>query len=378
MDVTAHPSRRALAAGIIFCAAAAATTAPLCGQSDIPRMPDGKPDLSGTYDIATLTPTERPANLGERLALTDAEAEAVARQATATAAAMARASNPDRDAPPEGGNVGGYNYFWLDPGAGAIRLDGKWRTSILTDPPNGRFPPFTERGRELVQGRLELWGRRADRGPSLADRADAWWLDRPGPGPYDAAEMRPLGERCMLGFGSPAGPPALPDVYNNLKRIVQTPDHLMILAEMVHDVRVIRIGERTGLEHEPPGNPRWLGDSVGRWEGDTLVVETRNFKPGLSPLSAPGIRQNFLTSDKLRVVERFSRIDARTLRYQFTVEDPEIWTAPWSGEYPWPATDDRLFEYACHEGNYAMGNILRGARLAEREALAARGQPSGR
>jgi hypothetical protein len=331
----------------------------------VPRRHDGRPDLSGTYDIATLTPTERPEALGDRLALSDQEAAAVADRAQATYEALARSSDPDREAPPSGGNVGGYNYFWLDPGADAIRLDGKWRTSILTDPPNGRWPAMTERGRELVQGRLDMWGRRVGPGPSLADSAEAWWLDREQ-GPYDGPEIRPLGERCMLGFGSPAGPPVLPDAYNNLKRIVQTDDRVMILAEMVHDVRVIRIGG----EHEPPGNPRWLGDSVGRWEGDTLVVETRNFKPGLSPLSAPGLRQNFLTSAELRVTERFTRIDADTLRYQFTVDDPVIWTAPWSGELPWPATEDRMFEYACHEGNYAMGNILRGARLAEREARA--------
>ena len=183
-------------------------------------------------------------------------------------------------------------------------------------------------------------------------------------GPFDGPEMRPGGERCTLGFGSAAGPPVLPVVYNNLKRIVQTEDTVVIVAEMIHDARVIRIGG----EHEPGDVRSWLGDSVGRWEGDTLVVETRNFRHGESPLSTPGLRQNLVTSDQLRVVERFSRIDGETLRYEFTVEDPVVWTAPWSGEYPWPATDARVYEYACHEGNYAMGNILRGARLAEREA----------
>jgi hypothetical protein len=376
MPAPASP-RTTLSLRLAYACAAALLASPLLAASDIPRRPDGRPDLSGTYDLATLTPTERPAALGERLALSDDEAAAVEQRARAMAEAADRASDPNRSAPPAGASVGGYNFFYLDPGAGAIRLDGQWRTSILTDPKDGRWPPFTERGRALVQGRLDMWGRRVGPGPSLADRADAWWLEREGPGPYDAAEIRPLGERCLLGFGSPAGPPMLPDVYNNLKRIVQTDDHVMILAEMVHDVRVIRIADQTTGEHEPPGNPRWLGDSVGRWEGDTLVVETRNFKPGLSGLSAPGIRQNFLTSEELRVTERFSRIDARTLRYQFTVEDPVIWTAPWSGEMPWPATDDRLFEYACHEGNYSLGNILRGARLAEREAQAAESPSAG-
>ena len=340
--------------------------------SEIPRTPDGRPDLSGTYDVATLTPTQRPKNLGEQLALTDEEAAAVAKRARATDEFLSRASDPDREAPRVGGNVGGYNYFWLDPGSDSFKLDGKWRTSILTDPPDGRMPPMTARGQELMSARLDLWGRGPGPASNRANSSEAWWLDREV-GPYDGPEIRPMGERCMLGFGSAAGPPALPVVYNNLKRIVQTKDYVIILAEMVHDARIIRIG---GV-HEAPGNPRWLGDSVGHWEGDTLVVETRNFRPAQSALSAPGLRQNFVTSGDLRVVERITRIDENTLRYNFTVDDPTIWTAPWSGEYPWPATDDRVFEYACHEGNYAMGNILRGARLAEKEALEKAAATSG-
>ncbi|HVS64064.1 MAG TPA: hypothetical protein VMT85_11250 [Thermoanaerobaculia bacterium] len=364
-------SRRHLLAALATLSIAALSATAAHAQADLPRMPDGKPDLSGTYDVATLTPTERPAALGEQLALDDEEAARIARQAEARFELFARASDPDREAPPAGGNVGGYNFHYLDPGSAAIRLDGKWRTSILTDPPDGRYPPMTERGAAMRQERLDLWGRNAD---NLQDRSDAWWLEREGTGPFDGPEIRPLGERCMLGFGSPAGPPVLPVVYNNLKRVIQTRDRLVILAEMVHDARIVRIGG----EHEPPDAPRrWLGDSVGRWEGDTLVVETRNFKPGLSPLSAPGLRQNYVTSGELRVIERFSRIDADTLRYEFTVHDPVVWTAPWSGEYPWPATEDGVYEYACHEGNYAMGNILRGARLAERATRAGQVSSTG-
>ncbi len=351
-------------AALVVVLPAVALGASSSSTSDIPRTPSGKPDLSGTYDVATLTPTYRPEALGDQLELSDEQAAAIAQRAQATAEFMARNSDPNREAPPVGGNVGGYNYFWLDPGSSAIKLDGKWRTSIVTDPPNGRMPPFTEHGAKLTQDRMDMWGRNADPAKNLADRSDAWWIGRAGTGPYDSAEMRPMGERCVLGFGSPAGPPVLPVVYNNLKRVIQTEDAVMIMAEMIHDVRVIRIGG----EHDESGGPRWLGDSVGHWEGDTLVVETRGFKPGFSPLSTPGLRQNLMTSDQLRVTERFSRIDEKTLHYSFTVEDPKIWTAPWSGEYPWPATDEKVFEYACHEGNYAMGNILRGARLAEREA----------
>jgi hypothetical protein len=184
----------------------------------------------------------------------------------------------------------------------------------------------------------------------------AWWIDQPV-GPYDDPELRPLGERCLLGFGSTSGPPMLPVMYNNMKRIVQTGDHVTILVEMNHDARVVRIGG----EHPPASIRKWMGDSIGRWEGDTLVVDTTNFREqsGFS-----------LASEDLHVVERFTRIDAGTLLYQFTVDDPGTWAKPWSGEYIWPASSERVYEYACHEGNYALGNIMRGARILEDEARA--------
>jgi hypothetical protein len=330
--------------------------------SKIPRMPDGRPDLSGTYDTATLTPLQRPERFGDKQFLTDEEAAEIARGEAARFAADAVPSDPNREAPPVGGdgsegaagNVGGYNTFWVDRGEGAFKLDGNWRTSILIDPPNGRQPPMTAEARQRFAARLGGGG-----GAARANRGDAWWVDTPPPWPYDNPEQRPLGERCLLGFGSTAGPPALPVLYNNMKRIVQTRDAVLIVTEMNHDARVVRLAG----EHDPPEIRRWLGDSVGRWEGDTLVVETTNFGPRPSlGAASPG----------LRVVERFSRIDDKTLRYHFTVDDPATWTAPWSGEYPWVATGDSMFEYACHEGNYALGNILRGARLLEKEALAAK------
>ena len=151
-----------------------------------------------------------------------------------------------------------------------------------------------------------------------------------------------MAERCLMGFGSTAGPPMLPVLYNNLKRIVQTDDTIMIQVEMVHDARIVRMNQ----EHAPPEIRSWLGDSVGRWEGDTLVVDTTNFRdtPSLGGASLD-----------LHVVERFTRIDASTLLYKFTVDDPAVWTAPWSGEYVWPATNDKVYEYACHEANYSFG-----------------------
>ena len=335
----------------------------LPASADIPRAADGRPDLSGTYDIATLTPLERPEAYGDNLFLAPEEAEKLVSETRAFIAEDAKLSDPDREAPPAGGdgstgaagNVGGYNAFWVDPGNDRFMIDGKFRTSIIFDPVNGRLPAQTPVGQQRRAALFSLFGQ---------NTGTAWWLGREGPGPYDDPEMRPLGERCLLAFGSSSGPPMLPTLYNNLKRIVQTPDYVMILNEMVHDARIIPLegGHRPGIR-------QWMGDSVGHWEGDTLVVETRNFK------TRSGL-YFFGATENLRVTERFTRTSQEELRYAFTVEDPTAWEASWSGEYPWPATDTRVYEYACHEGNYALGNILRGARLLEADAAAGGGQSS--
>ena len=325
--------------------------------ADIPRTADGRPDLSGTYDIATLTPLERPEAYGENLFLAPEEAQKLVDEAQAFIEEDAQHSDPNRKAPPAGGdgstgaagNVGGYNAFWIDPGNDRFMIDGKFRTSIIFDPVNGRLPAQTPIGQQRRAALFALFGQ---------NTGTAWWLGREGPGPYDDPEMRPLGERCLLAFGSSAGPPMLPTLYNNLKRIVQTRDYVMILNEMVHDARIIRLaGGHT------PGIRQWMGDSVGHWEGDTLVVRTENFK------TKSGL-YFFGATEALRVVERFTRTSKDQLLYAFTVEDPAAWESSWSGEYPWPATDTRVYEYACHEGNYALGNILRGARLLEADAAA--------
>jgi hypothetical protein len=177
-------------------------------------------------------------------------------------------------------------------------------------------------------------------------------------GAFDGPELRPLAERCLLGFGSTSGPPTLPNYfYNNMKQIVQTPDHIMILNEMVHDARIIRMNK----PHLPPTVRKWMGDSVGRWEGDTLVVDTTNFT-GKTQFSGSG--------ENLHVVERFTRTGPDTLLYRFTVEDPTTWETSWTGEYPWVASNEMMYEYACHEGNHSLGGILRGARISEKEAAA--------
>lgn len=347
-----------LIAALLGAAVAAASCNSVLAD-DARRAPDGRPDFGGTYDIATLTPLQRPAALGDTLILSPGEAAGIAEQERLLLAQGLEPSDPNRAAPPRGGdgstgaagNVGGYNSFWIDRGDGAITIDGNYRTSIITSPSNGRLPSLLP---EAQKAMMEM--RRFYR----ENTGEAWWLEHDGPGPYDDPELRPLGERCLLGFGSTAGPPMMPVLYNNVKRIIQTPDTVVIVTEMNHDARIVRMN----AEHAPPDQRFWLGDSIGWWEDDTLVIDTTNFRDQTG-LSA-GTRD-------LHVVERFRRAADGTLIYSFTVRDPNVWTEPWSGEFPWPETDGLMFEYACHEGNYALGGILRGARLLESEAQAAAG-----
>jgi hypothetical protein len=347
-------------AALVLCIIPAAAQTPKAPAKtyNVPRMPDGHPDLQGTYDLATLTPVERPA--GAKLVLTNEEA---AKLETARAQQRARADQAiqgDRPAPPKGGdgspgaagNVGGYNSGWLDPGSTYTVVDGQKRSSLIIDPPDGRTPPLT------LAAQQKAAAVRA-RPTSDAQESNDPGLEK-APGAYDDPERRPLGERCLLGFGSTSGPPALPDYfYNNLHQIVQTPDAVMILTEMVHDARIVRMN----AQHLPKTFRLWLGDSVGHWEGDTLVVDTTNF--------TDKTRFRGSTED-LHVIERFTRVDGKTLLYRFTIEDAATWTKPWTGEYTWPATDAHIYEYACHEANYALGDILRGARIREKEAAEAK------
>ncbi len=319
------------------------------------------PNLSGTYDVSTLTPLQRPEEFGANKELTPEQANAIIEANEARVAERSRNRGPVTAAPPEGGappigvgdefretrgagNVGGYNNFWVDPGSDVFTVDGKFRTSIIVDPANGRIPELTPAALESVMARRQL--RRPNDGT-------AWWLDVEGPGPYDGPEMLGISERCILGFTGFA--PTFPSLYNNYKRIVQTRDHVMIFIEMVHDARVVRMN----AEHPPANVRKWLGDSIGYWDGDTLVVDTTNFHPQ----SRPG----YGGSEDTHVVERFTKQANGDLLYQFTVEDPSTWTAPWTGEYIWRASPAKVYEYACHEGNYSMGGILRGARLLESE-----------
>jgi hypothetical protein len=340
-------------------------TAPAANKWTMPRLPDGHPDLQGTYDVATMTPVERMPGV-KNLIMTPEEAVAAEKYEAGRHQQLEAPVAADRGAPPVGGdrmtpktyqefleaagagNTGGYNSFWLSEGTRFITVDGQKRSSLIIDPPEGRGPRL-HAGARARQARL----RAATAAPDAAENAAA-----SPPGAFDGPEARPLAERCLLGFLSTAGPPSLPNYfYNNLKQIVQTPTSVIILNEMVHDARVVRVGG----QHLPPTVRKWMGDSVGRWEGDTLVVDTTNFTD----------KTQFQgSSDQLHVVERITRVNAKTLLYRFVIEDPQTWDRAWTGEYPWNGTDEHIYEYACHEGNYAMSNMLRGARATEKEAAA--------
>jgi len=332
-------------------AAPALAVAALSAQSppsySAPRTPWGHPDLQGNWNAATLTRLERPDNAQGRLSLTKEEATAIERDERARVEARARPSDPDRAAPVSGGAVGGYNNFWIDRGTSAFVVDGQYRTSIIVDPADGKIPPMREDARQRNAGR------RGTAALPTSDAPESAGVE--GPGAFDDPELRPLGERCLLGFGSTSGPPTLPNYfYNNYKQIVQTPDTVLILIEMVHDARIIRLNG----QHPPPSIRKWMGDSIGHFEGDTLVVETTNFTN----------KTRFRgSSENMKVIERFKRVDDGTILYRFTIEDPSTWDQSWTGEYPWLATDDKIYEYACHEGNYALGDILRGERVLDKE-----------
>lgn len=327
----------------------------LAASDDVPRTPSGKPDFSGTYDTKTMTPLERRDPNSAVIAAEDAENYSN-RVKAGNQANDNRVLDPNRSAPPEGGdgsggpagNVGGYNRFWIDNGEEFNKVDGEYPTSIVYYPENGRRPQWTEAVRQR-------WGQVATHWRQ--NTGTAYWLDEGIEGPSDHPEYLTLSDRCLLGFSSTGGPPMLPALYNNIKRVVQSEDTLMILIEMVHDARIIRIGG----EHAPDDVRKWLGDSIAWWEDDTLVVDTTNFND--TPALGGATRE-------LHVVERFTMVDDENMLYDFTVTDPGAWKDKWSGRYTWPKTEDQLYEYACHEGNYSMQGILKGARELEKDWFA--------
>jgi hypothetical protein len=309
---------------------------------DIPLTPSGHPDLSGTYDISTLTPMERSEVFDGRIALTAEAAARLEELARQTSVLSNQPSDPNRGPPPMGGDRVFGNAFWIEPAQRVSKVDGYWRTSILVDPPNGRYPPRVADAPPQSTGDR---GRRNDGSAYwLADGLDA-------PGPYDNMEQRPFTERC-LGVRSTSGAPMLGSLANNHRRIVQGEDTIMILIEPMHDARIIRMN----AEHDPPEIKKWLGDSIGWWEGDMLAVETTNFvdRPALGASAA-----------NMTVTEWFRLQSPDSLVYTFTVEDSTVWTAPFTGEYAWARSENRVYEHACHEGNYPLEGIMKGARYVE-------------
>ncbi|MBC7983389.1 MAG: hypothetical protein H7Y02_05985 [Candidatus Obscuribacterales bacterium] len=334
-----------LTLGLLTLAAEAADVGKTKGAWRAPRTESGQPDLQGVWTNATITRLERSTEFGDRLILTDAEAKVLEEGEEASLSAGdapsdlkqgAIAVNAKCDLKGFSGVDCAYNSFWISSGTQVVTVNGEKRSSIIVEPRNGRVPPLTPARQAF-----------------MAERA------RNMRGNFDGPEARPLGERCLLSFGSSSGPPMLPSLYNNNYQITQTKDTVIILVEMVHDARIVRLGG----QHLPKHIRKWMGDSIGRWEGDTLVVETTNFND----------KSNFRgATENLKVIERFTRVSPHAISYQFRIEDAEAFTQPWAGELTFTASDEKIYEYACHEGNYALPGILAGAREAEKTPAAAK------
>jgi hypothetical protein len=308
-----------------------------------PRTAWGHPDLQGNWSNVTLTPFERPEGMGP--VYTWDQVDSIAGREVARVERGFVASDPDRAAP-QAGPVGGYNEVYFDRGDGVAMVDGEPRTSLITFPADGRMPALSAEGQK---------------------RKDEYDAFRSQFAQYDHPELRPLAERCVIYYGSSRtgvlGSPMTPTrAYNNNLTIVQNADHVLIRSEMIHDVRIIRLGEPDEL---PKDMRVWFGDAWGHWEGNTLVVETTNQRldQGIN-VSGSMIRH----SEDLRVIERFTRVDDDTILYEFEIDDPRTYSEPWGGQIPWEKFDQQILEYACHEGNYALSNILSGARYQERQA----------
>jgi hypothetical protein len=294
----------------------------------------GQPDLSGVWSNATTTPFERPAEFASKLVLSEEEAARVQGRAETYRAAGDAPTDPNAPAPTDRNTNAGYNRFWTDPGTAVMRVNGQPRSSMITSTANGRVPP------------------RKAGAPAVVRRVESSEFSG-GAGRNDGPESRGLAERCVF-MQTTAGPVLRPVLYNNNYRLIQGKDSVAIMVEMIHDVRIVRIGGK----HRNDGVRPWMGDSVGRYEGNTLVVETINYHPD---------QQFYGASEKLKVTERFTRTAKDRLLYQFTVEDPLVWDAPWGGEYEMWASPG-IYEYACHEGNHGLYGILAGARNEERKA----------
>jgi len=294
-----------------------------------PRTPDGQPDLQGVWTNVTLTPLERPPEFANKPGLTAKEAAEYEKR---TIQQQSHDNATDRR---------GYNEFWAERGT-TVAEGG--RTSLIVDPPDGRIPPLTPQAQKAEEARARFMQQH----------------------PADGPESLDLSARCIMRLDTSinhhadrSGVPMLPDAYNSNFQIVQTPGYVAILHERIHDVRVIPLD---GRPHVPPSVRTYLGDPRGHWEGDTLVVDTTNFTD----------KYNYRGSGpNLHLTERFTRVDANTINYEFTMDDPTTFTKPWTARIPMKATDDLIYEYACHEGNYSMTDSLAGARAEEKKTAEA-------
>jgi hypothetical protein len=325
---------------VLIAPALASAQTPRAGTA-APRTAWGDPDLQGIWDYWTFTPLERPKDLAGKTALTDEEATQLAQRLRDQAVGL------DATRPPSG-NPGAYSQeAWTD----RARPKALTQTSIIVDPPDGKIPPLTERALKMEEAH------RAAGGHPVRTRTDGVGTDGP--------EDRGVAERCLLGFST--GPPMLPGGYNNNVQLFQTRDYVAMLLEMNHDVRIVPLDGRPAL----PGTIRqWMGNSRGRWEGNTLVVETTNFTDKTASFSgrvnAGGFERG--SAENLRLIERFTRVNADTLVYEFTVNDSVTFTRPFTGRIPMNLSKQPIYEYACHEGNYGLRNMLLGARSAEQKA----------
>ena len=308
------------------------SAAPALAQYRVARTEFGDPDLQGLWTNASITTLERPPYLN-RLVVSAQEAQAIERATTDRMDSDRRPSDPKAGAPQAGDDVRGYNTFWLDLGSRLAVVKGEIRTSWVVDPPTGRVPYSAE-------------GYRALRAAAATSS--------------DGPESRTIGDRCIVGYGSTSGPPMLNVLYNNHYQIVQSPGFVTIVVEMNHDARIIRLGGK----HPPEHVKLWMGDSIGRWDADTLVVETTNFHPRQA--FTADVRHRIYLPPTARVTERFTRVSPGEILYEFLVEDSTAYTQAWRGEMTLNATKGPMYEYACHEGNHSMANILRGARYQEK------------
>jgi len=345
-----------------------ALTKPVVAKN-VPRAPDGHPDLTGIWTNVSITPLTRPSSFGDRKDLTKDEAAKLEGAAVQHFVDGAKPTDPNSGS--DGGNKKcndaggldcGYNTGWKDSGTTVVRVNGVPRTSFVTYPLNGQLP--TRVAGAPAAGRAPSNDEETDAPAARPARAAAPAGARGGGAPRmntnDNPENHGLGERCLTSFGNSAGPVMQPLMYNNNYEFVQTKDSIAIEVEMVHDVRTIHMN----VPHRADGVRPWFGDTVGHWDGDTLVTETTNF-PQLQYSGFRGADQN------LKVTEKFTRVTKDGILYQFIVEDPTVWAQPWAGEYTFVPTKGLIYEYACHEGNYALEGMLAGARGEEEEAAKA-------